>query len=95
MGNLNITNRIDQKDWSFTEDAWKLDGSSQQGYTEHEIRSFSCSINKVVGELVQYVGFAQGNLSDGELKISINDVPTSMLADVAQVLDDLQAALLG
>ena len=95
MGNLNITNRVDQKYWSFTEEGWKLDGSSQQGYTEHEIRSFNCSINKVVGEAEQYVGFAQGNLSDGELKISINDVPTSMLADVAQVLEDLQTALLG
>lgn len=96
MGNLVINSIVENKTWVFTENGWKLVGSSQHPQVNNafSLSNFSCQIYKLLtNEDDQYVGDASGYKANDGFKTTINNVPTAMLADVAQVIEDLVAAL--
>lgn len=84
-----------QKDWTFTENGWKLNGNSNHNGTTGAINNFNCQVFKLEGDVELYDGNANGFRNGENLKVNINDVPTSLLAEVSQVIEDLVDALEG
>lgn len=90
---LVINSQSIQKDWTFTEDKWKLQGNSQHNGTTGAITNFNCQISKINGELETYAGNANGYKNGEELKVNLNDMATADMAEASQVVEDLIAAL--
>ncbi len=91
MGNLVINTNTENKTWVFTENGWKLVGSSQHPKVDNafSLGNFTCQIYKVVNDEDRFIGDANGYMSNDGFKTTINNVPTFDLADVAQVVGDL------
>ncbi len=95
MGNLVITTTTQQLSWNFTDNGWKLIGSSQHNKVENDfvLTNFSCQVYKISGDEEIYEGDGSGYKTADGVKLSISNVPTADLAAVAQVLEDLVDAL--
>lgn len=92
---LVINSQSVNKNWTYTEDEWKLIGNSV--HNEQGWANFNCEIRKVEtieGEQQEtYIGSANGYKNGVEPKINISDVPIRDIAEVSQAVEDLVTAL--
>lgn len=92
---LVINSQTVNKNWTYTEDEWKLIGNS--AHKENGWANFNCEIHRVEtigGEQQEsYIGSANGYKNGNEPKINIGDVPIRDIAEVSQAVENLVAAL--
>lgn len=95
MGTLEITKTSQQHSWNYTENEWKLVGTSQHNKVDNafDLANFNCQIYKVVNGEDNYLGDASGYNSGDGIKTNISNVPTADLPAVATVVNNLVEAL--
>lgn len=96
---LIIKNTLSRKEWEYSEEGWVLkNGLSDQRVSDGKVTNFNCGIYKLVENeqpSEQYAGNANGFLDNDTLKININGVPASELAEVSAVVENMVGALEG